>query len=245
MILSTPEKSAERASLFLTTRWSTVLRARDKSEAALNSLCLTYREPMLRWLQANGLSKADAEDIVQGFLAHAVRREFLNGVTMEKGRFRTFLLTCLKNYLADQYARARAAKRGGGCFVESLDAQAAEGGNLHRPADDHPTPDRQYDRAWANIVLDRAFRRLHEECARQGHVLLLSELEPVLFADETAATYREIGAKLGMAEGAVGVAAHRIRIRLKGLIREEIMDTVGSEEDFEDETRYLIELFEH
>src|SRR6266511_718927 len=98
------------AGLFATTQWSLVLRARDKSQAAVSALCGSYWQPAVRWLRARGYRDQDAEDLVQGFLAHALERNFLNGVAAEKGRFRTFLLKCLRNYVADQHDKAAAGK---------------------------------------------------------------------------------------------------------------------------------------
>jgi RNA polymerase sigma-70 factor (ECF subfamily) len=240
-----PEGLREQAAacLFADTHWSVVLRARDKSQAALGRLCESYRQALIVWLRSRGHTAPDAEDLVQGFMAHLLADNSLNNVAREKGRFRTFLLKCFVNYLRDQRDRGAAAKRGGGLALVPLDETADNGKRLHDPPAPEAPPDLAFDRAWANAVVDNALRRLEEECAQQGHLALCSELKPVMFADVTASPYEEIGARLGMSEGAVKTAAHRIRIRLRGLIGDEVAQTVASEEDLTDEIRYLIRLF--
>lgn len=229
--------------LFEDTRWSIVLRARDKSESALGLLCDTYRQPLLTWLKIRGYGPHDSEDAIQGFFAHILGKAFLQNVAREKGAFRTFLLRCLKHYLHDEYHRRTAAKRGGTGVPVSLDETNDEGHPLHEPAGNDGAPDVEYDRAWAQTVLANALRQLETECAAQGHSALCAELEPVMFSDETASTYQQIAARLGMTEGAVKVAAHRIRSRMKGIVRDEIMQTVATAADWQDELRHLIQLF--
>lgn len=209
----------------------------------MGSLCDAYRGPLIKWLLARGLKPHDAEDIVQGLFMRLLRRDFLVDVSKEKGRFRTFLLTCLRNYINDLHGRGAAAKRGGGQPLESLDETDDQGRKLHEPHARRDGPDFEYDRAWAQSVLAHALRRLEEECAVQGHSSLCAALEPVMFADEAALPYQRIAERLGMTEAAVKMAAHRIRARLKGLVREEILQTITNEEDWRDEVRYLIDLF--
>ena len=236
--------AAREVGLFPATRWTLVLGARDKSPPALEALCASYRQPLLTWLRIQGYPPPDAEDLVQGLFAHFLGRDFLQKVGPEKGTFRTFLLRCLKHHISDERAKQTAAKRGGHAMVESLDLMSEEGKQVHDPAAAAWGPDMEYDRAWAQAVLANALRRLRAECARQGHAALCGELEPVLFADETAASYGQIGARLGLTEGAVKTAAYRVRARLKGLVREEVLQTVANESDWEEEVRYLIRLFE-
>jgi RNA polymerase sigma factor (sigma-70 family) len=231
------------APLFASTHWSVVLRARDKSEAALGSLCSSYRRPIIAWLRCHGFNLDDAEDVTQAFLAHLLSRDFLQRVTPDKGRFRTFLLHCLKNYLGDQRDKSAAQKRGGGRSLGSLDETDENGRPLLDPADGDPAPDLEFDRAWAHAILEKAKQRLQHECATTGHRALWAALEPAMFADETASPYRQIAQQLGMSETAVKVAAHRIRTRLKGVIRDEVLQTVASEQELQHEIRYLIALF--
>jgi RNA polymerase sigma-70 factor (ECF subfamily) len=220
-----------------------VLRARDKSEVALNNLCQHYRQPLLVWLRARGQTPHDAEDLVQGLFSQLLSRDFLNNVAREKGRFRTFLLRCLKNHLADQHAKNSATRRGSGQPTESLDATFDGEDRIHDPMDAQAAPDLAFDRAWATSLLANSLRRLQEECAGQGHAALCAELEPVLFRDDTASGYREIGVRLGMSEAAVKMAASRIRARLKGLVRDELLQTVSNERDWQEEVQYMMQLF--
>jgi RNA polymerase sigma factor (sigma-70 family) len=233
----------EQASWFEATQWSLVLRARDKSEAALETLFGQYRAPLLVWLRAQGYPLPDAEDILQGFMHGLLRREALDKVGSEKGKFRTFLLQCLKNHVRDEHDRKIAAKRGGGQMVESLDLTDEEGEVVLDPASHNGAPDVEYDRAWAQSVLTNSLEMLQKECAGQGHAALWSALEPVILFDDSASPYREIAVELGMSEGAVKMAASRIRARLKGLVREQIVQTVANEQDWQNEVRYLIQLF--
>lgn len=228
--------------LFATTRWSVVLRAQDHSDAALGTLCEAYRQPLVTWLRIRGFGLDDAEDLVQGFFAHILAREFLANIGRDKGKFRTFVLKCFQHYLSDERDRISAHKRGGGRKVESLEQTGPEGHRLYDPAGG-AAPDLEFDRACARSLLERARSRLQAECAGQGHAALYSELEPGLLAEEGAASYKEVAARLGVTEQAVKVAAHRIRVRLRGLMREEVLQTVASEEDWQEEIRYLIGLF--
>ena len=230
--------------LFADTHWSLVMRAKDDSATALNSLCLAYRAPLVVWLRCRGEKPEDAEDRVQGFFEHLLHREFLRNVAPEKGRFRIFLLAAFQNYLCDQHKRAGAAKRGGGQIPQSLEETDGEGQPLHTPASASPSPDKEYDRAWAGAILANALRRLSAECARTGHAALCTALEPALFADDDAPAYAQIGQELGLTEAAVKMAARRIRQWFKGLIRDEVRQTVASGSDLEEELYYLLSLFE-
>jgi RNA polymerase sigma-70 factor (ECF subfamily) len=234
--------SAAPHDLFAATHWSVVLQARDHSADALAALCANYRAPLLRWLQVRSANH-DAEDLVQGFFAHLLKRNFLVNVAPTKGRFRTFLLVSLKHYLRDELAKTSARKRGGGQFIASLQEETDGGGLRHDPAAPGDAPDVEFDKAWADAILANALRRLNTECAQAGHAALYSALEPALFADETASSYREVARNLGMSEGATKVAAHRLRTRLKFLIRAEVLGTIADQETLDDEIRYLVSLF--
>jgi len=231
--------------LFTTTHWSIIRRAEDKSETALNWLFERYHRPLLIWLRKRACDYAplEPEDLFQGFSLHLLSREFLANVRPEKGKFRTFLLTSLQHFAHDQLAKCRAEKRGGGQTPVSLQETDDQGQPLHDPAAPDVAPDLDYARAWAQAVLGNSLHQLQTECARTGHAALCMALEPVMFADADAAPYREIGQRLRMSEGSVKVAAHRIRARLRGIIREEILQTVDNEKDLEDELRYFASLF--
>jgi RNA polymerase sigma factor (sigma-70 family) len=229
--------------LFGATHWSVVLRAKDGSVAGLNALCAAYRAPLLVWLRHRGLDSTTAEDCVQSFFERLLRRDFLARVSPEFGRFRTFLLTSLRHHLSDQCKHRLARKRGGGSDEVSLDETDDDGDRLHDAATAAAGPDLAYDRAWAETLLATALQRLTGECAGSGHERLWTLIEPVLFADATAPAYALIAEQLAMSEGAVKMAVHRIRVRLRGLIHDEVLKTVASEDDVPGEVAYLISLF--
>jgi RNA polymerase sigma-70 factor (ECF subfamily) len=229
--------------LLSATRWSVVLSARDESTAALNALFTRYRRPLIVYLCRSGRTPDDAEDLVHGLFEKLLRLEFLKSVDPQKGKFRTLLLTALQNYVHTEDAKQRALRRGGGQAPLSIHETDEDG----KPPIDPPAPalgaDVQFDKAWAKTVLDNSLRRLQEECARLGREALFCAVEPVLFGDQTAPKYAEIAAALDMQEGAVKVAIHRIRNRLKGIIREEVLETVPSEALLAEELGYLVGLF--
>ena len=235
--------SQPQGQLFAETRWSMVLEAKRDSREALNSLFGMYRSPLIAWLRCRGLGNQEMEDLVHGFFEQLLRRHDLKRVAPEKGRFRTFLLTAFRNYLGDQMKRQNAGKRGGGRGIASLDESTEGGGRLLEPASGGMSPDLAYDRAWAQTVLRNALRQLESECIATGHGALCKALEPALFRDEDALSYQEIAAQFGSTEGAVKMAAHRIRRRLAELIREEVRQTIASEEHLETELSYLQRLF--
>jgi RNA polymerase sigma factor (sigma-70 family) len=242
--VANPSPAGEQG-LFAPTQWTIVLRAKGDSLDALNSLCAIYRAPLVTWLRCRGETLEDAEDRVQGFFEQLLRRDALNRVAPEKGRFRTFLLTAFQNYLHDQFKRANAAKRGGGRPVASLDESTEGGSPLHNPAAANPSPDQAYDRAWAQAMLARALERLEDECGKSGHQSLCRALEPVLFQEQDAPVYAQVAEALKMSEAAVKMAALRIRRRLRALIREEVLATVASQHDLDAELKYLQKLFGH
>src|SRR5436189_2587172 len=165
----------KREGLFAATKWTVVLAAKGDSTQALNSLCGTYRAPLIAWLRSRGEKPENAEDSVQGFFEHLLGRKGLQNVAREKGRFRTFLLTAFQNYLHDERRRLNAAKRGGGQPVASLD-ETKEEGHQFDPAAPEPTPDLAYDQAWAEAVLANALELLERECDKTGHGLLCAAL---------------------------------------------------------------------
>lgn len=238
-----PREHAAASPLFDATRWSLVLRARDDSVTALNDLFTRYRQPLLKRLRAQGVPPDDAEDLVQGFCAQLLRRDFLANVAPANGRFRTWLLNSLNNFLCDEHARRQTLKRGQGVAPESLDKTDGDGRRILDPPADTAAADVEYDREWAQTVLANALKQVARESASTGHTALFTALEPALFADETSLSYREIATELGMSEVNVKVTAHRIRRRLAALIREAVLETVDSEAAWEDELRHLISLF--
>ena len=225
---------------FTATRWSVVLAAAGEADSALAVLCRAYWFPLYAFVRRQGVSPPDAEDLTQGFFTHLLGKGALASVDRGKGRFRTFLLASLKHYLADQRDRAAAQKRGGGKSPISLDACSAEERYAVEPRHEL-SPDRLFDRRWALAVIEQALERLRHEYAVGGKETLFSELKPLLTAPGEARPYAEIGATLGMNEGAVKVAVHRLRQRYGAALRAEIAETVESPSEVDAELRYLLE----
>lgn len=207
---------------------------------ALAALCRAYWYPLYAFLRRQGIPCHDAEDLTQGFFAQLLAREALGHVDRAKGRFRTFLLASLKHFLADERDRATALKRGGGTPMIALDAATAEQRYALEPRDDL-SPDRLFDRRWALAVIERALERLRAEYAVAGKAALFTELQPALTAGGRARSYSEIGAALAMEEGAIKVAAHRLRQRYGAALRSEIAETVASPSEVTAELRQLLD----
>lgn len=226
---------------FLTTRWSVVLEAGGGDEAAargaLEILCRNYWQPLYAWVRRSGHSPADAQDIVQGFFAQLLERHALGRVGPEKGRFRSFLLASLRYYMADVKDKARAAKRGGGQAVLSLDEESAEAAYA-REAADETTPETLYERRWAARVLEQAQARLRAECESTGKGDVYLAVGPE--ADAGRAPLHELAARLGTTEGALKVAAWRLRQRYQQLIRDEVAQTVARPAEVDEEIRHLM-----
>ena len=210
---------------FATTQWSLVLSAADHAsprfQQALADLCGAYWYPLYAFVRRQGNSAAEAEDLTQEFFLALVEKEFLAATAPEKGRFRTFLLLCLKRFLANQRDRAHAVKRGGGQKLISIDRHEAESRYQAEPAD-AATPERIYERRWALALLDQVLVRLGDEFRASGKDALFSRLKVYLVADAPAGSYASIAADLGLTEGAVKVAVHRLRRRYGELLRAEV-----------------------
>ncbi|HKQ40482.1 MAG TPA: RNA polymerase sigma factor [Verrucomicrobiae bacterium] len=223
---------------FLTTHWSVVLNARaadpNTAHDALESLCGAYWYPLYAFVRRLGHSPHDAEDLIQGFFAQCIEKDYLRAADQEKGRFRSFLLIALKRFLANEWDRARTRKRGGDRQIISLDAEeryAAE------PAESL-SPDKLFERRWALTLLENVLEKLKGEQADAGRLAIFTELQPVLTTRGTP--YAELAQRLGLSESAVKVAVHRLRQRYRELLEKEIANTVSSPSDIEEERRYLL-----
>lgn len=227
---------------FASTRWTHVLAAANpehpETQEALSTLCRTYWSPLYSYVRRHGHDPADAEDLTQGFFARLLRLESLAQVNRERGRFRAFLLASLKHYLADERDRERAAKRGAG-LIESLNADDAETRYQREPVDTAMTPDQAFDRAWALALLDRVTATLQQDYVNMGQRELFEALSFCLTGSRSDAPYAELSARLGMNEPAIRVAVHRMRKRYREILREEIARTVETEDEVEEELRYL------
>jgi DNA-directed RNA polymerase specialized sigma24 family protein len=213
------------AARFPTTRWSRIIRAGDPADpvaqAALEDLCRDYWFPLYAFVRRHGVSHDEAEDIVQGFLADLLERGDLLNLDQSKGRFRAFLRAACEHYLANRRDHDRAAKRGGGITVVSINRLDAENRYDREPAHEL-TAERLFAKQWALTVLGHVLGRLEAESIAAGKALLFARLRPVLQGDNLAPSYAMIGAELGMSDGAVRVGAHRLRARYRELLREEV-----------------------
>lgn len=227
----------------MTTHWSVVLAAQEKSSpdsaAALETLCRAYWYPLYAYVRGSGLSPHDAQDLTQEFFARLLTKNYLQAADPEKGRFRTFLRVCLKRFLANEWDRQRAQKRGGGELPASLDAAMAE----QRYATELTTgvaPDRLYERQWAMALLEQAMARLRAEYTDTARVAEFELLKSALTAERGAIPYAELAATLGSTEGAARVAVHRLRKRYRELFRATVADTVSEPGDVDDEVRHIV-----
>ena len=228
--------------LFATTHWSVVLAAADEetpeAAAALERLCRTYWYPLYAYVRREGHSPEDAQDLTQEFFATLLRRDSLAHVAPEKGRFRSFLLAAMRHFLSDQRDRARTVKRGGRVEILSLDAQEAEDRYRLEPVD-RLDAEKIYERRWAMTLIEQALARLREESAAAGKAELFERLRRFVVG-ESEATWGEAASELGLTEGAMKAAVHRLRERYRVLLRDEIAHTVADPAEIEEEVRYLI-----
>jgi RNA polymerase sigma factor (sigma-70 family) len=236
-----PPKAIDYPPVFITTHWSVVLTAINqdsfRSVEALETLCRTYWHPLYAYVRRRGYSPADAEDLTQEFFAWLLERNWLGRADQQRGRFRSFLLTSISNFLANEWDKARTQKRGSGRIV-SLHNNEMETGCVHEPAD-NLTPEQSFEWRWALTLLDRVMNRLSAEFVRDGKTELFEALKPCLLGERTAQPYAILASKLIMTEGSVKVAVHRLRQRYRQLLRDEIANTVTKPEEIEEELRYL------
>lgn len=234
-----------RQNWFATTHWTVVLTASDQAAPqatqALEQLCRLYWYPLYAYVRRKGNSAHDAEDLTQAFFAHFLDRNCLARASQQRGRFRSFLLTSLQNFLAHEWEKARAAKRGGGRTLLPWDELSGESRYALEPASDL-TPDKIFEQRWAATLFQKAFAELQKEMADAGNSEQFDRLKQFLSAEAQPGAYAEVAASLGMTSGAVGVAVHRLRQRYGELVREEVAHTVTSPAELEDEMRHLIEL---
>lgn len=227
---------------FPSTDWGTVRAAGQDSEQgriALGQLCANYWYPLYAFARRAGRVLPDAEDLTQGFFERLFEKEDLRSAREDMGRFRSFLLAAFKHFMANDWDRARAQRRGGRAVFVSFDAVDAEGRYEHEPADPH-TPESLYDYRWAMTVLERARRRLHQEYEASGKAELFRELESFLSSMDRAEPHVEIAKRHGISVSAVGVAVHRLRHRFGALLREEVAHTVASPAEIEAEIDHLM-----
>ena len=231
------------ASHFTETHWSMVLAAKEKESLqrteALEKLCRAYWRPLYAYIRGQGHNAHEAEDLTQEFFAKLLAKDYLQHLRHREGKFRSFLLTFVKHFLSDERDKAGAQKRGGGKSFVSLDDTSAEETYLNERRNDL-SPDQIFDRRWAETVMERALSRLHEEYVAGGKAELFDQLKEIQPGERGESSYADIGARLGLAEGTVKSAVHRLRRRHREILREEIAQTVARPEEVDEEIRTLL-----
>ena len=242
MNLSMGEETHPGNIAFNTTQWSVVLAAQGDSTAAdeaLEKLCRTYWRPLYAFVRREGRNVEEAQDLTQAFFARLLERRDFDSVRREKGRLRSYLLVALKHFLANEWQRSRAIKRGEGRTLIPLDELLAHAGADFEPADTL-TPDKIYERRWALTVLEQVLERLGKEYRESGKGALFDRFKQLLAGEPDHLLQAQIATELGMNENAVKQAYHRFRQRYRELLHDEIAHTVAVPGDIEDELRHLI-----
>ena len=231
------------SSQFPTTRWTLVVDAGDPqrkdARSALVSLCENYWYPLYAYLRRRGYAADQAQDLTQEFFMRVLEGRYLDRADQEKGRFRSFILTSLKFFAADEQDRQRAQKRGGGAVV-SFEFSSGESGEerYQREPGHDETPERIFERRWALSMLERVMERLRDEFVQHGRPENFERMK-VFLLGQSEAPYAALAREMNTSEGALKVAIHRLRKRYRELFRQEIADTVADPAEVESELRYL------
>jgi RNA polymerase sigma-70 factor (ECF subfamily) len=229
--------------VFATTHWSVVLAAKSgdspRADEAMEKLCRAYWPPLYAYIRREGHSATDAQDLTQEFFVRLLAKDYLQHLRHQEGKFRSFLLTFVKHFLSDERDKAGAQKRGGGKTFVSLDETLAEERSLEAPMNGL-SPDQWYELRWAQWVMERALKRLREEYGTGGKAELFEQLKDIQPGEHGAASYAEIGARLGLARGTIASAVHRLRQRHREILREEIAQTVTRPEEIDEEIGNLL-----
>jgi RNA polymerase sigma factor (sigma-70 family) len=247
--MSPPDRSSDSrhagGQSFTTTHWSLVLAAghgsRPDAGAALATLCEAYWHPLYYYVRRRGYRAEEAQDLTQAFFAAILEKGSLKVADPDRGRFRSFLLASLNHFLAKEWRRRSARKRGG--KVLSLDIAGAESRYSLEPADGL-TAEKLFERRWAMTLLDLVLARLREEFAREDRECVFERLKDFLGGAAAEAPYSQAAADLGMTEAAVKMAVHRLRRQYRRLLRAQIAQTVASPEEIDDEIRHLFAALE-
>jgi RNA polymerase sigma factor (sigma-70 family) len=235
------EFRAARSGAFTSTHWSLVAQAGSDSEqakVALETLCGKYWYPIYAFIRQRGSNHHEAEDLTQAFFAHLLHKQLIGKANRNKGKFRTFLLAALGNFLTNEWDKQSAIKRGGGRQIISLDETVAEGRYREEPTV-ALTPEKLFERHWAFALLEQALNRLKQEHNRPDKVELFTKLESGLTGAPSKDWFAQCAQELKMSENALRVALHRMRRRFGDIVREEVSCTAASEADVDDEIRHL------
>ena len=210
----------------------------EQQAAALQQLCNAYWYPLYAYVRWRGHGPEDAQDLTQEFFLRLIEKKWLSGVAPEGARFRSFLLTVLKAFLANAHDRAQAAKRGGGKIFVPLDSERAEDRLAHEPATNE-TPETAFDRRWALAVLAEALQRLRTAAGAAGKSRHFDLLQPFLSREPVDGEYASLAEALGISASAVGVAVHRLRQRYREMLRATVADTLADPGQVDDEMRHV------
>lgn len=245
--MSSTEESCPHPASFVPTRWTLILRARGEStaaRAALGELCEAYYAPVLAFIRSAGRNEDTARDLAQEFFARLLGGHGLDTVDPTRGRFRSFLLGAVKHFLADQHDRGQAAKRGAGQAPVSIQAGAGShtSTELQIPDPAGPPSDTFFDRHWAQTLVERAINQLAAESKEGGKAEQFQALKPWLLGSVESLSQAETARSLGLTEGAVKVAIHRLRRRFRELVKTEISQTVADPAQIHEELNYLVEV---
>jgi RNA polymerase sigma-70 factor (ECF subfamily) len=231
---------------FLTTHWSLVVQAADRgspaSAEALEALCQTYWLPLYHYVRRRTANIDEAHDLTQEFFARLLEKNYLAAAQPDRGRFRAFLLTAFKHFLANEWEKARAQKRGGGKQAFTLDFSTGESHHAIEPASGL-TPEAAYDREWAMILLAAVIASLQEEFTRDGKQAEFGELKGFLTGEHVTESFAGAAQKLGRSEGAFKMAVQRLKGRFRNRLREQIARTVTGPEEIDAEIRDLFAAF--
>lgn len=233
---------------FVTTRWSLIFsaanlgREEQKARDALAELCRTYWRPIFSFVRARGYSIEDAQDLTQDFFVIILKENWLQHADRKRGRFRSFLLRSLQNFLINAAEKTHAHKRGGDAEFISWDEWAAETPSQFSnsaPASETLPPERLFDLSWATTVVEHALQRLREECESNGKLWLFRALGHHLTDEREEMSYADLSADLGVTDTVLKRQLHKMRERYRALLRAEVSRTVENSADVEDEIRYL------
>src|SRR6266850_2532887 len=236
------ESDVARSDAFPSTHWSIVVASVNPSsveaENALQTLCRAYWYPLYSYVRRRGYAVHDAQDLTQEFFAQLIEKHRLKHARPDRGKFRSFLLSSLKNFLNAEWRRSRATKRGGAYCIIPWEESKAEERYSSEPAAEH-TPEKSFERGWALTLLERAFSLLRNECIASGKSRQFEHLQIFLSTEIAKGDYADAGQKLQMSVGSVAVAVHRMRQRYRSLVSAEIAETVSTAEERDEEMRSL------
>jgi RNA polymerase sigma factor (sigma-70 family) len=242
--MTKPPSGPSDAAGFAATRWTLVLAAAagaasPRAADAMAELCGAYWYPLYAYVRRRGHDVHESEDLTQEFFLRLLAKNYLADVDRRKGKFRAFLLAAMKHFLANEWDRAQAQKRGGGRPIGTLDTADAERRYRQEPADTL-TPERLFDRHWALTVLEQVLARLRAEFVAEGKQAAFNVFQQFLSGSRPAVRYDEAAIELGTTPGALRVAVHRLRRRYRELLRAEIAQTVAGPDEIDDEIRHLM-----